>query len=141
MRATSTIASLGLTMVTSAVKRRQSGDRVTRHFSPEIFRPECQHGIWHGRQHGDGREWPGHIRLCGVLGQPCRTMPSRQQGRACILHIIPKRDQCISGMPYNPITRGRQTGCRQSDDCIVLRKAGNAAGGKAVMQSHIRRET
>ena len=36
MRATSPIASLGLTMVTSAVKRRQSGDRVIRHFSPEI---------------------------------------------------------------------------------------------------------
>jgi len=31
--------------------------------------------------------------------------------------------------------------CRQSDDCIVPKKAGNAAGGKAVIQSHIERET
>ena len=36
---------------------------------------------------------------------------------------------------------GRQTGCRQSDDCIVPKKAGNAARGKAVMQSHIKGET
>ena len=31
--------------------------------------------------------------------------------------------------------------CRQSDDCIVLRKEGNASGGKAVMQNNIKRET
>ena len=32
-------------------------------------------------------------------------------------------------------------GHRQSYDCIVLEKAGNAAGGKAVIQSYIKRET
>lgn len=32
-------------------------------------------------------------------------------------------------------------GSRQSDDCIVLMKEGNASGGKAVMQSNIKRET
>lgn len=31
--------------------------------------------------------------------------------------------------------------CRQSDDCIVPMKTGNAVRGKAVMQSHIERET
>lgn len=31
--------------------------------------------------------------------------------------------------------------CRQSDDCIVPMKVGNATGGKAVMQSHIEGET
>ena len=36
MLAASPIASLGLAMVTESVKRRQSGDRVIRHFSPEI---------------------------------------------------------------------------------------------------------
>ena len=32
-------------------------------------------------------------------------------------------------------------GSRQSDDCIVLVKEGNASGGKAVMQDDIKRET
>ena len=40
-----------------------------------------------------------------------------------------------------PKKGGRQIRCRQSDDCIVPMKAGNAAGGKAVMQSHIEGET
>ena len=37
MLAASPIASLGLAMVTESVKRRQSGDRVIRHFSPEML--------------------------------------------------------------------------------------------------------
>jgi len=36
---------------------------------------------------------------------------------------------------------GKQTGRSQSDGCIVPKKAGNAARGKAVMQSNINRET
>ena len=43
-------------------------------------------------------------------------------------------------MPDNRIRKGWQMSCRQSDDRIVLKKEGNASGGKAVTQSHIKRE-
>ena len=90
MSATSPITSLGLAMVTESVKRRQPGDRVIRHFSPEMFNQSadmvfCMEGktdtTVNGEVvHGSAGSKVSHVVqcLCVNRGEPAASISALQ---------------------------------------------------------------
>ena len=86
-----TIASLGLYLVTDAIKRRQLGDRVKRQFSPEILQIYCADSLFILESETKSCVYgESDFDSTGAIGQPCRTMILYQLGRAYNLHISRK---------------------------------------------------
>ena len=141
MPTTSLIASLGLTLVTMPVKRRQSGGRVGRRNSPEILRNQCVDELFTSE---DYTHVCGMVSVYAALRGLWSAMPynvTASTGESLHPPYQPKGINVFVVCPYNRKREEGQMGYRQSDDCIVPMKESNVFGGKAVMQSHIKGET
>ena len=112
-------------MATLRAKQGALGDRVKRHYSPEIFQPATPTLSKRRKAKCVCRFGETATQRRGVGGQPCHTMVPYQLGRACVF----RRGRCESAVCWTT-HEGKQTTHRQSDGRVVPMKAGNSAGGK-----------
>ena len=112
-------------MATCWAKQGKLGDRVIRHYSPEIRQSATPTLLTVRKATCVCRFGETATQRRGVGGQPCHTMMLHQLGRACVF-----RRGRVNPAVCPTTYEGRQMMHRQSDGRIVPTKAGNAAGGK-----------